>query len=66
MSRNKIKGKLTEKGLTYKECAEAIGVSVTTFNKKINGTAKFYVEEVIALSDFIGLTLEERIEIFLK
>ena len=61
----KLKGKLVEKGLTYKDCATAIGISVTSFSKKMNGTSKFYVEEAICLSKILSLTTEEKINIFL-
>ncbi len=43
----RLKGKLIEKELTYKDCATAIGISVTSFSKKVNGSSKFYIEEKI-------------------
>lgn len=61
----KLKGKLVEKGLTYKDCASAIGISVTSFNNKMNGISKFYIEEVVILSNILALTSEEKIDIFL-
>mgnify|MGYP001950669624 CR=1 FL=1 len=65
MSLNKLKGKLTEKQKTYKECADYLGVTTNTFNSKINGKSKFYVDEINKLSDFLGLTQEEKVDIFL-
>ena len=62
---DKLKGKLTEKRKTYDECSKAIGVTKNTFNAKINGTSKFYIEEVNALSNFLGLTEAEKVDIFL-
>lgn len=62
---NKLKGKLTEKELTYIKCAEVLDVTVATFCKKMNGKTKFTVEEANDLSRALGLTNEEKIEIFL-
>lgn len=62
---NKLKGKLTENEKTYRECAEYLGITVTTFNNKINGRGKFYVDEVNKLSKLLRLSNEEKINIFL-
>lgn len=66
MNINKLKGKLVEKTVTYADCAEVIGVSVTTFSNKMNGTSKFYVEQAQVLSEFLKLSNSERIDIFLN
>lgn len=63
---NKLKGKLLEKQKTYKEAAAYLGITVSTFNTKINGRGKFYVDEVNKLSKFLELTNEEKIDIFLS
>lgn len=65
MNRDRLKGKLVEKGKTYEDCAKAVNVTVTTFSKKMNGASKFYIDEVKALSDFLKLTNNEKIDIFL-
>lgn len=65
MDIDKLKGKLTEKKKTYIECSNALGITSATFNRKINGSGKFYIEEVNALSKFLGLTEAEKIEFFL-
>lgn len=65
MDIDKLKGKLTEKKKTYVECSNALGITSATFNKKINGNGKFYIEEVNALSKFLGLTEMEKVDIFL-
>lgn len=62
---DKLKGKLTEKRKTYIECSDALDISVTSFSKKMNGHSKFYIEEVNALSNYLGLTEVEKIDIFL-
>ena len=63
---NKLKGKLVENGKTYKDGAKALGVSTNTFNDKINGKRKFYVDEVNKLSELLKLTDKEKIDIFLN
>lgn len=66
MNSLKLKVKLLEKKLTYKDCASAIGISVTAFNNKVNGTSKFYIEEASVLSEKLELTKDEKIDIFLN
>lgn len=61
-----LKGKLVENSKTYADCANTLNISVTTFNDKMNGKRKFTVEEANALSGFIGLNNQEKIEIFLS
>lgn len=63
---NKLKGKIRECQKTYKECADYLGISVTTFSDKINGTRKFYIDELDNLGDFLGMSKEEKGEIFLS
>ena len=65
MNLAKLKGKVREKGKNYEQCAKAIGRSVVTFNAKINGSVKFYIDELTTLGDFLDMTPEERADIFL-
>lgn len=64
MRRERLKGKLVEKKRTYAQCAKLLGISTTTFNCKVNGKTKFYIEEANMLSEDLGLTNEEKIDIF--
>lgn len=66
MDIDKLKGKLKEKRMNYISCAQGLGISVTTFNNKINGRYKFYIEEIEKLSDILELTTQEKIDIFLS
>ena len=66
MNLDKLKGKLVEKNKTYKDCAQYLGVSLTTFNKKMNNRSKWYVEEVVKLGRFLNLSKNEMMEIFLN
>ena len=65
MDLNKIKGKLKENNLTYGDISMTLGISRTTFNDKINGKKKFYIDEIKELSKKLNLTDEEKINIFL-
>lgn len=66
MDLNKIKGKLKENNLTYEDISMTLGISRTTFNDKINGKKKFYIDEIKELSKKLNLTDEEKINIFLN
>lgn len=65
MNLPKLKGKLRECDKTYIECAESVGISVTAFTQKINGSSKFYIDELEKLGNFLGMTDEEKNDIFL-
>ena len=66
MKINKLKGKMREKKVTYKKCAEVLKLSSTTVNDKVNGKKRFYVDEIEKLSSMLELTLDEKIDIFLN
>ena len=63
MKLHMLKTKIFEKQKTYKECAEALNISVTAFTSKMNGRSKFNVPEVKALADFLGMTSAELLSI---
>ena len=67
MDSAKLKGKLVEHELSQKKAAEAIGVSLTRFNAKLNAYdgAEFSLGEVRALRDLLSLSAEQVDEIFL-
>ena len=65
MQLNKLKGRIREKGQTYKTCAEALGISTQAFEGKINGRTRFYVLDLETLGNFLEMTDEEKIDIFL-
>jgi hypothetical protein len=65
LNADKLKGKLVENKKSYAQCADVLGVTLTTFNNKINGSSKFYIDEVRLLSEFLKLTNAEKIDIFL-
>ena len=64
MDINKLKGKIREKGLTYKMLAKKTGIGLTSMNYKINGKNLFNQEEMKKLKEALRLTDNETIDIF--
>lgn len=62
---DELKGKIREHRSTYKDCADFIGISVTAFNSKINKKVPFTCWEAKRLIEFLHLTKNEAIRIFL-
>lgn len=60
-----LKGKLREYGKTYADLACIINKSVTTVTAKMNGKVEFDCAEACLISDWLNLTIEERVLIFL-
>jgi len=61
-----LKGKIRGNNLTQQECANALKLSLTGFNLKINGTHKFNVDEAAKLTEILHLSSEEACNIFLS
>ncbi|WP_407453585.1 hypothetical protein [Methanobrevibacter sp.] len=66
MNSKKLKGKIREEGKIYQECADALKISLTNFNNKVNGKSAFKILEAQTLGDFLNMTNDEKINIFLK
>lgn len=62
---DKLKGKILENRKTYQECANNLGISKTTFQNKISNITDFTIPEARNLSDYLNLTIDERIDIFM-
>lgn len=65
MNLNKLKGRIRESNKTYRECAKRIGISTASFNSKINGKSRFYIDELEELGNYLDMTGEEKAKIFL-
>jgi acyl-ACP thioesterase len=63
---NMLKAKISEKKISYKECAKALNVSANTFYNKMNGITNFTTCEAFLLSEFLKLTQAEKVDIFLS
>lgn len=61
-----LKGKLYEKQKTYRDMAEALGISVTAVNNKMNGKTEFDCAEACIIKNWLPLSDKESIDIFLK
>lgn len=64
MDKEKLKGKKSEIGLTYKIIAKKIGTGVTATKMKFNGQAPFKQPEMKKLKQLLRMTDREAIEIF--
>lgn len=65
MNAQKLKGKLRECNVNYDKAAECLELSRASFNNKINGRSKFYIDEIEKISKLLQLSDAEKIEIFL-
>lgn len=68
MDVNRLKGQIVCNGMTQKEVADKVGVSLRTFNAKLNGrgNAQFFCCEIKALKQILGLNSEQVDEIFFQ
>ena len=66
IKKNKLKGKIRERGLTYQKLAKKIGIGLTSMNYKINGKYLFNHKEMIKLKEALKLSDNEIIEIFFQ
>lgn len=65
MDFNKLKGKMRESNKSYRECAKMIGISTASFNSKMNGRTRFYIDELEELAKILDMTFNEKANIFL-
>lgn len=66
MNHRKLKAKLVELDKTYSDCSQAIGINLSTFSKKMNGESNFYIHEINRLAEYLQLTDEEKVVIFMS
>lgn len=64
MDSNKLKAKIIECGLTYKEMHELLNISRTSFFSKLKGKTQFKLDEVEAIVIILNLSKEDIIKIF--
>ena len=60
----KLKAKIVEKGMVQEEIAQALGMTIATFNYKVNNKREFKASEIKKLSEHLCLTVEEVNTIF--
>lgn len=61
---NMLKKKIDDSGMKIKYVAVQIGLTPAGFYKKINNESEFKVSEVVAITRVLGLSSNERDEIF--
>lgn len=64
MKSNELKSELTRMEMTYRDVADALGISVVAVQRKVNGMSEFKSSEIKALSEVLNLTPERVSEIF--
>lgn len=63
MDIKKLRAKCVEKGMTLKELAKGIGISVDTLRRRMCSNT-LTVKDVISIKNILSLTIEEVISIF--
>lgn len=63
-NREKLKGKIVENGLTQEQLADMLGITIATFNYKVNNKSEFKASEIKKLAEVFHLTDEEVNAIF--
>ena len=66
IQKNILKSKLSLKEKTQKDLAKALGLSKVSVSKKINGLLRFSLPEVKKVKDYLDLTNDEVVEIFIN
>ncbi len=66
MNSDLLKGKIREKAMTQGDVADKIGISLSRFNAKLNGSggAEFTLGEVQAIKALLGLDSQQVDQIF--
>jgi len=52
---NKLKDKILEEGITNKELASKLGISVKTLNEKLNSRSRITIREAEAMSKILKI-----------
>ena len=63
---NKLKSYLALRGMTIKDLAERIGMSISTLSNKINSRNEFTASEIAQIQMVLNIPDEEVLDIFIK
>ena len=66
IQKNILKSKISLKEKTQKDLAKALGLSKVSVSKKVNGLLRFSLPEVKKVKDYLDLTNDEVVEIFIN
>lgn len=61
---SKLKGKIVERDITQEELAKNIGITKSTFYRKMKQNGNFSIKEVNLIVSSLNLTKDEAINIF--
>lgn len=61
----RLKNKINESGIKVTAISEKTGISRETLYNRFNGTGEFKASEIVALTNVLNLTKDERDKIFL-
>lgn len=64
MNKLELKAELVRQGKTYDNVAETIGISLVSFNRKINDKTEFSLSELTAIKKCLNLSDKRFKEIF--
>lgn len=65
LDKNKLLGKIAERGYTQKRLAEEMGIGANTLSKKINGKSGIEIDEADLICKILGITeFKEKEQIF--
>lgn len=65
MNVNKLKGKITEKGMNVEQLADAIGTHPSSLYRKLNNFDKFTIGDALKIKEVLSLNDDEACQIFL-
>ncbi len=60
----KLKAAIAESGMNQEQIAKMLGVSLCTFNYKLNGVSEFKASEIKKLSELLCLNSDKVMQIF--
>lgn len=60
----KLRAAILERGFTQEQLAEQLGMTIATFNYKVNNKREFKASEIKKLAEFLCLTTDEVNAIF--
>lgn len=60
----KLKAKIVESGFNQEQVAEMLGLTIATFNYKVNGKSEFKASEIKKLWEVLSLTESDCMAIF--
>jgi len=64
MNAPELRAEISRAGKTYSQCAEVIGISPTSFGRKMQGQSEFKNSEIKTIAAFIGIGLDAVNRIF--